>query len=104
VTEAAAELDPTLVVLSGVSPKLVRPALPALRALAARLRVALGGSAAASPELEAAGIMPLRDGPISEAERLTALVRNGRKPRLAPRTPSKPDDRGTRLRRPTTKR
>jgi MerR family transcriptional regulator, light-induced transcriptional regulator len=84
VTEAAAELDPTLVVLSGVSPNLVRPALPALRALTARFPVALGGSAAASPDLEAAGIMPLKDSPVSEAERLTTLVRDARKPRLAP--------------------
>jgi DNA-binding transcriptional MerR regulator len=73
--DAAADLDPTLIVLSAVSEKLVPSALPELRALAARFRVALGGAAAASRQLEAAGIMPLPSDPVSEADRMTAVVR-----------------------------
>jgi MerR family transcriptional regulator, light-induced transcriptional regulator len=76
VAEAAADLEPSLVVLSGVSEKLVPSALPELRALAARFRVALGGGAAASHQLEAAGIMALPSDPVSEADRMTAVVQD----------------------------
>src|SRR5690242_18638699 len=76
VAEAAADLEPSLVVLSGVSEKLVPSALPELRALAARFRVALGGRAAASHQLEAAGIMALPSDPVSEADRMTAVVQD----------------------------
>ena len=75
VDDTAAELHPSLVVLSGVSDERVPAAVPVLRALAARFRVALGGAAAASRQLEAAGAMALRGDPVSEADRLTALVR-----------------------------
>jgi MerR family transcriptional regulator, light-induced transcriptional regulator len=75
VAEAAAGLDPNLIVLSAVSENLVPAALPGLRSLAARYRVALGGAAAASHELEAAGIMALLGDPVSEADRMTAVVR-----------------------------
>jgi DNA-binding transcriptional MerR regulator len=101
---AAADLDPSLVVLSGVSVKLVPPALPVLRALAARFPVALGGPAATSHELETAGILALRDDPISEAERVTTLVRDAPHYRLAAATLAKPDDRRTRHPRPAAKR
>jgi len=78
VAEAAGDLDPSLVVLSGVSEKLVRSALPELRALAAHSRVALSGAAAASRQLEAAGIIALPGDPVSEADRVTAVVRDAR--------------------------
>ena len=76
VAEAAANLDPRLVVLSGASEKLVPPALPELRTLAARFRVALGGAAAGSDQLKAAGITALPSDPVSEADRVTAIVRD----------------------------
>jgi len=95
VAEAAADLDPSLVVLSGVSEELVPPALPELRVLAARFRVALGGEAAASQQLEAAGIMALPSDPVSEADRMTAVVRDVPSHRPAAATPANPVDRGS---------
>jgi DNA-binding transcriptional MerR regulator/methylmalonyl-CoA mutase cobalamin-binding subunit len=74
--EAAADLRPSLVVLSGVSAERVPAVAAALETLAARYRVVLGGAAADGRQLEAAGITPLRGDPISEADRLAAAVRD----------------------------
>jgi MerR family transcriptional regulator, light-induced transcriptional regulator len=91
VAEAAADLEPSLIVLSGVSENLVPSALPVLRALAARFRVGLGGAAAASHQLEAAGIIALPGDPVSEADRMTAVVRDVPEHRLAATPLAKPE-------------
>jgi len=74
-SEAARDLRPAFVILSAISDDCIAPALPELRALARRFRVALGGAAAASPDLKGTRVLPLRGDPVSEADRLTALVR-----------------------------
>jgi len=72
--EAARLLQPSFVILSAIGTDCVAPALPELRALARRFRVALGGAAAASSDLKGTRILALTGDPISEADRVTALV------------------------------
>jgi len=67
-------LDPRLVVFSSVSKKRVRPAAGELRRLAARHQLAVGGVAAKAVELESLGVLTLVGDPVSEAERVAALV------------------------------
>jgi DNA-binding transcriptional MerR regulator len=73
-SEAARDLRPAFVILSAISDGCIAPALPELRSLARRFRVALGGAAAASPDLKGTRVLPLRGDPVSEADRVTALV------------------------------
>ena len=73
VDEAADALQPSLVVLSAVTPDLVHAALPQLQTLASRYRVALGGRGAV--DLDSSGLMLVLAGdPIAEAARVTGLV------------------------------
>jgi hypothetical protein len=57
-----------------VSPERVRPALPKLRELAKRHRLALGGAAAADSTLERSGILALTGNPTAEAARLSTPI------------------------------
>jgi MerR family transcriptional regulator, light-induced transcriptional regulator len=76
VAEASRELEPAFVILSGIGEDHVLTALPELRALARRCRVALGGAAAGSPALKGTRVLALPGDPVSEGDRLTALVQN----------------------------
>ncbi len=69
---AVAELRPDVVVVTGSTPETLAAALPALRALAARTRVALGGGGASAELADAVGAVFLGEDPIVEAERLAA--------------------------------
>jgi DNA-binding transcriptional MerR regulator len=77
VTEASRRLEPSLVVLNAVSPERVRPALPKLRTLAKRHRLALGGAAARDAKLDRSGILALTGDPTAEAARVATLVPAG---------------------------
>jgi len=59
VTDVSDRLEPTLVVLNAMSRERVRPALPKLRPLARRHRLALGGAAAEDDALKRSGILAL---------------------------------------------
>ena len=74
VEQAAAGLDPRLVVLSGSNAGRARRIAEALLALAGRRRLAVGGGAALSHELAGADVLTLPGDPVEEAERVTALV------------------------------
>jgi DNA-binding transcriptional MerR regulator len=77
VEEASRRLEPNLVVLSAVSPERVRPALPKLRELAERHRLALGGAAARDAKLDSSGILALTGDPTAEAARVSTLTPAG---------------------------
>ena len=70
---AARMIDPALVVLSGVSPKRLRPVIAQLRPLAARYALAIGGACAESPEAARVAALVLAEDPVSEADRVTSL-------------------------------
>ena len=73
VDKAADDLQPSLVVLSAITPDLVHAALPQLQTLANRYRVALGGRGAV--DLDSSGLMLVLAGdPVAEAARVTGLV------------------------------
>jgi MerR family transcriptional regulator, light-induced transcriptional regulator len=73
VADVSARLEPSLVVLNAVSPERVRPALPKLRELARRHRLALGGAAAQHTTLvEGSGILALTGDPTAEAARMSS--------------------------------
>ena len=73
VEDAADALQPSLVVLSAVTPDLVHAALPQLRTLASRYRVALGG--AGTVGLGASDlVLVLASDPVTEAGRVTGLA------------------------------
>jgi MerR family transcriptional regulator, light-induced transcriptional regulator len=73
VADVSQRLQPSLVVLNAVSAERVRPALPKLRELARRHRVALGGAAAADNTLERSGILALTGAPTDEAAHVSTL-------------------------------
>ena len=77
VTDVSDRLEPTLVVLNAMSRERVRPALPKLRPLARRHRLALGGAAAEDDALKRTGILALTGDPMAEAARVTTLLRSG---------------------------
>jgi DNA-binding transcriptional MerR regulator len=66
-------LKPRLIVVSAVTADRVRPVASELTGLAGKYRVALGGAAAHTPELDA-DVLRLGGDPVAEAERVTALV------------------------------
>jgi MerR family transcriptional regulator, light-induced transcriptional regulator len=74
VADVSRRLQPSLVVLNAVSPERVRPALPKLRELARRHRLALGGAGAADSTLERSGILALTGDPTAEAARVSTLI------------------------------
>jgi DNA-binding transcriptional MerR regulator len=71
VAEASRAVEPELVVLTSVDAARVRPVAQALRDLAQRHRVAVGGAAASDSTLRGHGILPLTDDPTVEAARIT---------------------------------
>jgi MerR family transcriptional regulator, light-induced transcriptional regulator len=71
IADITRRLDPSLVALNAVSPERVRPALPKLRKLAKRHRLALGGAAAQDATLDSSGILALTGDPTAEAARVT---------------------------------
>jgi methanogenic corrinoid protein MtbC1 len=75
VEEVSRRLEPSLVVVHTVSAERVEPVAPALRELAARRPVALGGAAARDGVPGPEGVLLLTGDPIAEAERITALTR-----------------------------
>jgi MerR family transcriptional regulator, light-induced transcriptional regulator len=77
VADVSARLEPRLVVLSAVSRERLRPVLPALRPLARRHRLAIGGVAAEDDTLEPSGILVLTGDPTAEAARVTMLFQPG---------------------------
>ena len=77
VADVSRRIEPNLVVLNAVSRDRVRPALPELRALARRHRLALGGAAAEDRILEKSGILALTGDPTAEAARVTTLIPSG---------------------------
>jgi methanogenic corrinoid protein MtbC1 len=79
VEEAGRRLEPSLVVLAAVDAERVHPVAGALRRLAGRHRVALGGVAA----LEDAGILVLDGEMAAEAARVSELVAAGSSPPAA---------------------
>jgi MerR family transcriptional regulator, light-induced transcriptional regulator len=74
VADVSRRLEPSLVVLNAVSSERVRPALPKLRELACRHRLALGGAAAADSTLERSGILALTGEPTAEAARVSTPI------------------------------
>ncbi len=77
VEEGRRRLEPSLVVLNAVSPERVRPALPELRELARRHRLALGGAAAEYSTLDRSGILTLTGDATAEAARVSTLIPPG---------------------------
>jgi MerR family transcriptional regulator, light-induced transcriptional regulator len=77
VADVTRRIEPSLAVLTAVSPERVRPALPKLRELAKRHRLALGGAAAADSTLEGSGILALTGDPTAEAARVSTLISSG---------------------------
>jgi uncharacterized membrane protein YuzA (DUF378 family) len=75
VAQAASRVKPSLVVLSATTGEHVPPVVEQLRALASDQRIALGGEAALSADLE--GVLALTGDPVTEAARVAALVRDG---------------------------
>jgi DNA-binding transcriptional MerR regulator len=75
VDEVSRDLRPSLVVLSAVSDERVKPAVAQLRGLSAGQRLALGGAAAASSDLESEGVLMLTGDPIAEASLVSTLAR-----------------------------
>ena len=74
VADVSRRLQPSLIVLNAVSPERVKPALPKLRELARRHRLALGGAAAADRRLERSGILALTGDPTAEATRVSTPI------------------------------
>jgi hypothetical protein len=74
VEDACRGLEPDLVVVTAVAHERLRPVVEQLRGLAARWRLALGGSAAANGVAGVDGVLVLRGDPIAEAARVTALA------------------------------
>jgi len=70
--EAAATLDPEIVVVTGTTAASFRKALPDLRQLAAGTRVALGGRGANEGVAASVGAELLEADPLGEADRLAA--------------------------------
>jgi MerR family transcriptional regulator, light-induced transcriptional regulator len=83
IAETSADLSPHLVVLSTVTTELVEPVLPALRELAARHRLALGGAAARHQQPEVDGILRLRGDLLTEVARVHELSATGPPPQDA---------------------
>jgi methanogenic corrinoid protein MtbC1 len=77
IADVTRRLDPSLVVLNAVSPERVRPALPKLRKLARRHRLALGGAAAQDTKLHKSGLLALTGDPTAEAARVSTLTPAG---------------------------
>jgi MerR family transcriptional regulator, light-induced transcriptional regulator len=75
VEEAAHQSGPSLLVLCAVTPERVRPVAEEMRALAGRHRLAVGGAAAEHRALEDDRILLLGGDVVSEATRVTELVR-----------------------------
>jgi DNA-binding transcriptional MerR regulator len=73
IKSAAELLDPALVVVAAVTDDRVRPVARELEALAGDFRVALGGAAALTAQLDA-DVLRLGGDPVEEAERVTALI------------------------------
>jgi DNA-binding transcriptional MerR regulator len=71
---AAEHLEPRLIVLSAVSSEPVHASTPAVRKLAGRYHVALGGSGAAAVDADELGVLSLPGDAVTEAERVTRLV------------------------------
>jgi methanogenic corrinoid protein MtbC1 len=68
--EAADDLRPELIAVCALTPDLAETAFPALREIAGRFRVVLGGAAAGRVDLPD-GVEQLRGDVVTEAERLT---------------------------------
>jgi MerR family transcriptional regulator, light-induced transcriptional regulator len=75
VEEAAHQSGPSLLVLCAVTPERVRPVAEEMRALVGRHRLAVGGAAAEHRALEDDRILLLGGDVVSEATRVTELVR-----------------------------
>jgi DNA-binding transcriptional MerR regulator len=75
VRDASRALDPDLVVLSAVSEERVAPVVEQLHELAGDHPLALGGEASRRGDLGAIEVQLLTGDPVSEAERVAALVR-----------------------------
>ena len=73
ITHAAELLEPRLIVVAAVTDDRVRPVARELERLAGKFRVALGGAAADTAELNA-NVLRLAGDPVVEAERVTALI------------------------------
>jgi DNA-binding transcriptional MerR regulator len=78
--EVARKLDPSLVIVSAVMNEPVLDAAPRLDALARRVRLALGGAAAASAGPEPTSVLRLTADPVTEADRMTELLHNDSAP------------------------
>jgi DNA-binding transcriptional MerR regulator len=74
VAEVSAGLNPSLVLLSTVSAELVERSLPALRELAGRQRLALGGAAARHEHPAIDGVLRLTGDLVSEVARVDHLA------------------------------
>jgi DNA-binding transcriptional MerR regulator len=74
VEQAARFLDPEVIVLSAVTAERFEPVLDEVRELARHHRVCLGGAGASTIDVEALGAIPLANGLVAEANRLTAIV------------------------------
>ena len=74
VADVSRRLQPSLIVLTAVSPERVKPAVPKLRELARHHRLALGGAAAADRTLERSGILALTGDPAAEAARVATPI------------------------------
>jgi MerR family transcriptional regulator, light-induced transcriptional regulator len=73
VHEASRDINPSLVVLSAVTSERARPYQHEVEALAGEYRLALGGPAAR----DGIDLLALPGDPVSEAERVTAVLRTG---------------------------
>jgi DNA-binding transcriptional MerR regulator len=71
--DAARDVDPAIVVVSGVIPERFVDATRDLEALAAEFRVAIGGAGATDEIAEAVGAHYLGDDPVTAAERLARV-------------------------------
>jgi DNA-binding transcriptional MerR regulator len=74
VEEAAARLEPSAIVLSGVSGERVVAVAEELRALGARWRLALGGKAAVAAASAGLDLLALPGDPVDEADRISAEI------------------------------
>jgi MerR family transcriptional regulator, light-induced transcriptional regulator len=75
VVQATELLEPALVVLSSVTSERVDPVTEQLRSIARRHRLALAGEGAVGAEERVRGVIVLTGDPVTEAERVTELVR-----------------------------
>jgi methanogenic corrinoid protein MtbC1 len=73
IKHAAHLLEPRVVVVAAVTADRVRPVARELEGLAGKFRVALGGAAALTAQLDA-DVLRLGGDPVAEAERVTALM------------------------------